>query len=114
MRTSGRAAGGDAVASVTPLPRLTMDQLRVGQYVHLDLKWTEHSFAFGRFKIKSEAQIAKIRALGLLSVRFSPELSDDALVPPASTSPPPSPAAAIEAELTPELLAKRELMTQMQ
>ena len=37
-----------------------MDQLRVGQDVHFDLKWTEHSFACGRFKIKSEAQIAKI------------------------------------------------------
>jgi putative nucleotidyltransferase with HDIG domain len=55
---------------------VSTDQLRVGQYVHLDLKWFEHPFAFGHFKIKSAEQIQTIRGLGLKTVRIDPELSD--------------------------------------
>lgn len=55
---------------------VTMDQLRVGLFVELDLKWFEHPFAFSRFKIKSEEQIDILRSLGLHSVRYNPELSD--------------------------------------
>ena len=55
---------------------IDVDQLRVGQYVHLDLKWFEHPFAFGHFKIKSQSQIKTIRGLGLKTVRINPELSD--------------------------------------
>lgn len=52
------------------------DQLRIGLYVHLDLKWFEHPFAFNKFKIKTEEQIRTIRGLGLKSVRYDPALSD--------------------------------------
>ncbi len=55
---------------------IDVDQLRVGQYVHLDLKWFEHPFAFSHFKIKSQSQIKIIRGLGLKTVRINPELSD--------------------------------------
>ena len=41
---------------------ITMDQLRIGMYVHLDLKWFEHPFAFSHFKIKTEEQIKQARA----------------------------------------------------
>jgi hypothetical protein len=47
---------------------ITTDQLRVGLYIHLDMKWFEHPFAFSRFKIKSEQQIKVIRGLGLKTV----------------------------------------------
>ena len=47
------------------LPYISPDQLCVGLYVHLDLSWWEHSFAFSNFKIKDEGQLKQLRALGL-------------------------------------------------
>jgi putative nucleotidyltransferase with HDIG domain len=95
---------------------LSMDQLRVGLYIQLDLKWFEHPFAFGHFKIKSEDQIKVLRGLGLKAVRYAPELSEGG--PPA----PPAPAAVAgaeptvspEPELAPMMLAKRAMMAKMQ
>jgi len=56
--------------------RVTMDQLRVGLYVYLDLRWFQHPFSFGHFKIKTEEQIRTIRGLGLETVRYDPAQSD--------------------------------------
>ena len=56
--------------------RVTMEQLRIGLYVFLDLTWFEHPFPFGHFKIKTEEQIRIIRGLGLKSVRYDPVQSD--------------------------------------
>lgn len=58
-------------------PSITMDQLRIGMYIFLDLGWVDHPFAFSHFKIKSEEQIRTIRGLGLKTVRYSPTLSDN-------------------------------------
>ncbi|NMG76927.1 HD-GYP domain-containing protein [Aromatoleum diolicum] len=55
---------------------VTMDQLRIGLYVVLDLSWFQHPFAFSQFMIKSEDQIREIRSLGLKTVRYNPALSD--------------------------------------
>lgn len=55
---------------------LSLDQLCVGLYIYLDLKWMEHPFAFSHFRIKSDDQIKTIRGLGLTRVRYSPELSE--------------------------------------
>ena len=55
---------------------INTDQLEIGLYVYLDLKWFEHPFPFGHFKIKSEEQIRTIRGLGLKTVRYNPEQSD--------------------------------------
>jgi putative nucleotidyltransferase with HDIG domain len=55
---------------------VTPDQLRVGMYIHLDLGWLEHPFAFGSFKIKNEEQIRQIRELNLKRIRFDPLRSD--------------------------------------
>ncbi|MGZ8303597.1 MAG: DUF3391 domain-containing protein, partial [Telluria sp.] len=63
---------------------ISTDQLQVGLYIHLDLKWFEHPFAFSHFKIKNEEQIRTIRSLGLETVRYDPALSDAA---PASLAP---------------------------
>lgn len=62
-------------------PYITLDQLQVGLYVELDLKWFEHPFAFSQFKIKSEAQLKTLRSLGLLRIRYDPALSDVAPIP---------------------------------
>lgn len=55
---------------------ISLDQLQIGLYVHLDLKWFEHPFAFNNFKIKDEEQIKIIRSLGLKRVRYDPARSD--------------------------------------
>ena len=66
-------------------PRITMDQLRIGLYVYLDLTWFQHPFAFSHFKINSEDQIKTILGLGLKSVRYDPALSDPVTSKPAET-----------------------------
>ena len=58
-----------------PEHRVSVDQLLVGMYIHLDLKWMEHPFFFSSFKIKNVEQIETIKALGLEAVRFDPERS---------------------------------------
>jgi putative nucleotidyltransferase with HDIG domain len=96
---------------------LSIDQLQVGHYIHLDMKWFEHPFAFSHFKIKSQAQIETLRGLGLAGVRFSADLSD---VRPAlaANAPAPGPAAAtvasVAADVSSNMLAKRAMMEKMQ
>jgi putative nucleotidyltransferase with HDIG domain len=89
---------------------ISMDQLRMGLYVHLDLKWFEHPFAFNNFKIKDEEQIKIIKSLGLKKVRYDPARSD--LKPPPSQaekqSGEPLPPAVLKEH--PALLAKRALI----
>ena len=65
-------------------PTVSPDQLRIGLYVHLDLPWFKHPFAFNQFKIKNQEQIDTIRGLGLSLIRVNPELSD----PPQADAPP--------------------------
>jgi len=91
--------------------RISIDQLKVGIYIHLDMHWMDHPFSFGSFKIKSEEQIRTLRDLGLQSVRFDPSRSD---VPPAAPGPVPAPgvpapsAPLPRAPDDPALLAKME------
>jgi putative nucleotidyltransferase with HDIG domain len=90
-------------------PRISIDQLRIGLYVFLDLNWFQHPFAFSHFKIKSADQIKTIRGLGLKSVRYDPALSD-------SDSPPAAGSASTDATNEPSpfvrqaLEAKRAMM----
>ena len=65
------------IKSMSDNLNLSMDQLRVGLYVDLELSWFEHPFAFSHFKIKSEEQIRIIRSLGLKTIRYNPDLSDE-------------------------------------
>ena len=78
---------------------ISPEQLCVGLYVHLDLSWWEHNFAFSSFKIKDEGQLQALRDLGLAQLRYEPARSDCqplALQPaqpqePAEEPPKPSP-----------------------
>lgn len=56
--------------------RIQIEQLKVGVFVHLDLRWMDHPFSFNSFKIRSEDQIRTIRQLGLKTIRWSPDRSD--------------------------------------
>ncbi|WP_394561418.1 HD-GYP domain-containing protein [Aquipseudomonas alcaligenes] len=55
---------------------ISPEQLCVGLYVHLDLSWWEHNFAFSSFKIKDDGQLQALRELGLAQVRYEPARSD--------------------------------------
>ncbi|WP_153020759.1 DUF3391 domain-containing protein, partial [Pseudomonas sp. BMS12] len=55
---------------------ISPEQLCVGLYVHLDLSWWEHDFAFSHFRIKDDAQLRALRALGLKQLRYEPARSD--------------------------------------
>lgn len=99
---------------------IDIQHLRVGLYVHLDLGWMDHPFAFSHFKITTEDQIGILRGLGLARVRYSPERSDEAValgtVPNKLAAPPPATtavAAAAPAATSAAMLAKRALMDAM-
>lgn len=89
---------------MTDTPSISVDRLRIGMYIYLDLKWFDHPFPFSHFKIKSEDQLRTVRGLGLKSVRYNPELSDP---PPAEPAPPEAVEPAPAPVLSEALEAKR-------
>ncbi|MFA6313350.1 MAG: HD-GYP domain-containing protein [Sterolibacterium sp.] len=96
---------------MTDYPAVTMDQLRIGLYVQLDLKWYEHPFAFNKFLIKTEDQLETLRSLGLKTVCYDPSRSETK--PPAAEPAVEAPAPAViaaRAELSRALAAKRALV----
>lgn len=90
---------------------IAMDQIRIGLYVYLDLKWFEHPFAFNNFKIKDDEQIKIIRSLGLKKCRYDPARSDckPAPVQSQARAEEAKPSAALPSE-HPALAAKRALI----
>ena len=73
-----------------PEHRISIEQLRVGLYIHLDA-WMDHPFLFSSFKIRSEGQLKVLRTLGLKDVVYFPDKSDLPPLPPprADAAPPP-------------------------
>lgn len=61
--------------------KVSVQDLRIGMFIHLDLGWMAHPFPLSSFKISSAEQIETIRALGVQHVRWNPERSD----PPAES-----------------------------
>lgn len=53
--------------------KLSVDQLKPGIYVDLELSWTQHPFLFKQFSISSANDIEVIRDLGLTEVTVFPE-----------------------------------------
>ncbi len=98
-----------------------MDQLQVGLYIHLDMKWFDHPFPFSHFKIKNEDQIKVLRSLGLKSIRYNPELSDPNVrigdngktQIPAEPTPIVPIVPIVPIEPSPAMLVKRAMMAQM-
>lgn len=81
---------------------VTVQELRVGMHVHLDLGWLDHPFALNSFRIGSVDQIETLRSLGVTRVRWDPERSDPAVLAALNPAPKPvyqmTPAEAAEAE----------------
>jgi hypothetical protein len=75
---------------------ISMDQLRVGLFVQIDMPWLQHPFSFNSFKIKTEHQIRALQQLGLQKIRYDPDRSGVAPLPatirPTPAEPQPSPA----------------------
>ena len=59
--------------------KVSVQDLRIGMFIHLDLGWMAHPFPLSSFKISSAEQIETIRALGLRELRWNPERSDPAM-----------------------------------
>ena len=100
--------------AMAELQSISVDQVQVGLFIHLDLKWFQHPFAFGKFKVKSEDQLVTLRSLGLTTVRYDPALSDVAPAPlsatPAAAAAVASPAASLNPSESPVMAAKRVMM----
>lgn len=64
---------------------ISIDQLRVGMFIQLDLHWMQHPFPLGSFRLASQEQLETVRGLGLKTVRYLPERSDQEFrVPPGN------------------------------
>ncbi|MCP3291691.1 HD-GYP domain-containing protein, partial [Aeromonas hydrophila] len=58
------------------LIQASIEQLRVGHYIHLPTGWTNHPFMFNAFKIKDQQQLDIIRHLDLSLLMVDPDKSD--------------------------------------
>jgi putative nucleotidyltransferase with HDIG domain len=85
---------------------ISVDQLQVGVYVHLDVGWMAHPFSFNNFKIRDEEQLKTIRQLGLKEVRWDPLRSDLKPLSREAAAVPVEPATpgALDVGSTPEVL----------
>lgn len=63
------------------LELIDVSRLRVGMYVQIDLHDAAHSLPTGGYLIKTDAQLAELRASGLKRVRYSPQQSSVAPLP---------------------------------
>ena len=54
---------------------IDVNRLAVGHYIHIDMSWLSHPFAFSHFKITSPEQIRIIRELGRKTIRIDPSKS---------------------------------------
>ncbi len=79
---------------------VSVEELKPGMFVHLDLGWWAHPFALSSFVLSSQEQIDTIRGLGLKSLRISPEKSQcaAAAAPAAPASVPALPAGPAQPE----------------
>jgi putative nucleotidyltransferase with HDIG domain len=63
---------------------ISIDQVRIGMFIKLDLSWFQHSFPMSSFKITNEQQLIELRALKLKHVRYIPAKTDPVSVTPSA------------------------------
>ena len=59
------------------LKKIKIGQMRVGMYVNLPFAWYKHSFFKNKFTITSEAQITKIKEIGLSEITIDTDRGHD-------------------------------------
>lgn len=90
--------------SESPPILISVEQLRPGVYISLEGRWIDHPFIFNHFKISGDKQIETLKQLGIRSVLYYPEKSNEEPLPPPAE--PEEPVAA--PAYTPEQLALME------
>ena len=78
---------------------VSIEKLRVGLYVFIDLPWFQHPFTLNHFRIANEEHIQTLRTLGQARFRYDPARSD-ALPDTTLTAPPPDTAPPVAASPT--------------
>ncbi len=81
-----------------------MDQLCIGLHIKLD-SWLGHPFLFSNFKIKNQAQIDALRAMGLTDIEYLPDRSD---AEPAAPAPAQTPESADAAATLKQLMREKK------
>jgi putative nucleotidyltransferase with HDIG domain len=85
------------------------EQLCVGLFVSLDMKWMDHPFLTNSFKVRDQKQLDTLLSLGLRSLRYDPARSDVEPLPPRPPAPPAAEdAAAAAARAAAEAAAEAE------
>lgn len=79
----------NSLPSTEPL-RISVDRLRPGMFVQLELGWLDHPFSFNKFKIRDQKQLDTLLGLGLKEVIYIPEKSDVEPLQPKAETPAPS------------------------
>ena len=67
--------------TATEFPSIEIERIRLGMYVLLDLGWRNHPFLRNRFMLRTPEQLQQLRALGLKTVRYCPDRSEQAPLP---------------------------------
>ena len=70
--------------------KVAVEQLQPGIFIRLPLKWFDHPFVLGRFKLDSSEQIQIIKSLGISHVIAYPAKSDASPIPMPEVSDEPS------------------------
>lgn len=70
---------------------ISVDKLRIGLYIYIDLAWFRHPFMLNEFEIRTDEQIAQLKALGQPRFRYDPERSHEQDPGSAADAQPPSP-----------------------
>jgi len=94
---------------------IDVDQLQIGLYITLDMKWMDHQFLTNSFKIKDEKQLQQLRHLGLGKIRYNPAKSDLPPLPPQPKRPdaPPPPPPTIDPEEEAAIARKKVRMERL-
>lgn len=97
----------DAALVETPV-----EDLRLGMFVVLRLRWYEHPFAFNQFHLSSQGQIDTLKSLGLRTVWSDPAQRREAETAAVETAPETSPQASFAEEQKLKAAQVREIREQ--
>ena len=95
------------------LLEIPVQEVKIGMFIHLDLRWWKHPFLLNSFMIRSGKEIEQIKKSGLKSIKYDPEksLAEGAVseeVASAEKTPTPAPASASVQDAAPETEATAE------
>lgn len=87
--------------------KISPSQLRFGLHIRLD-GWMDHPFLFNNFKIRNEKQLKALQSLGIETLWWLPDKSDEVPLPAVIEAHEGKPAAAPDPEIQAMWQAKKE------